>query len=188
LPGCREKPRGGLKKLNKDGWFHYSARFLRQLEHHVIIPARAIPDAETRLHTIIRNHLRIITAGATAKSTWRGNPVTIVIDETGGLTPAQRRKIDRRKRAYVELLREKLRQLRRDEKLHVLDETVAVCSLLGTMLWVARWYNPLGRLNAEQIAEEILNLAVGGLLQQPSAAAKRPARHMALSTNSSGQR
>ncbi len=141
-----------------------------QLERHVVTPARAIPDAETRLRAIIRNHVGIITNGASTKgagkSAGRGNPVTIAVDETGGLSKTQRRKLDQRKRAYVELIRDTLRQLQQEEKLRALDATVAAFSLLGTMLWVARWYEPQGRLNAAQIAEEILNLALGGLLQR----------------------
>ena len=143
---------------------------LDQLERHVVRPARAIPDAETRLRAIIRNHVGIITGGANG----RGNPVTIAVDETGGLSKTQRRKIDRRKRAYVDLIRDTLRQLQQEDKLRALDETVAAFSLLGTMLWVARWYAPQGRLNAEQIAAEILNLALGGLLQ--CAPARKPTR------------
>ena len=148
-----------------------------QLERHVSTPARAIPDAETRLRAIIRNHIGIITGGATKKSAGRGNPVTIVVEETGGLSKIQRRKIDQRKRAYVELIRDTLRQLQRENKLRALDETVAAFSLLGTMLWVARWYAPRGRLNAAQIAEEILNLALGGLLRVPQPYAADAAIH-----------
>jgi TetR/AcrR family transcriptional regulator, cholesterol catabolism regulator len=138
---------------------------LDQLERYVSAPARAMADAETRLHTIIRNHVRLITNGASSRSSGRGNPVTIAVDETSGLSLAQRRTIDGRKRAYVELIRDTLRQLRGEGKLRPLDETVAAFSLLGTMLWVARWYDTQGRLNAEQITEEILKLALGGLLQ-----------------------
>ncbi|MBI3423086.1 MAG: TetR/AcrR family transcriptional regulator [Acidobacteria bacterium] len=141
---------------------------LDRLEEHVSTPARACADAETRLQSIIRNHVALITAGASTnspgKSAGRGNPVTIVVDETGGLNKTQRRRIDERKRAYVELLRDTLWQLKHEGKLRALDETVAAFSLLGTMLWVARWYDPNGRLSAAALTEEILNLVLGGLL------------------------
>ncbi|NOT58612.1 MAG: TetR/AcrR family transcriptional regulator [Acidobacteria bacterium] len=161
---------------------------LDQLERHVIKPARAIPDAEARLHTIIRNHVRLITNGASTKNGARGNPVTIVVDEIGGLDAAQRRQIDRRKRDYVELLRDTLRQLQHEDKLRALDATVAAFSLLGTMLWVARWYDTQGRLNAEQITEEMVKLALGGLLQKSEAAAKKRTKPSAVSTHFPHQR
>ena len=157
---------------------------LDQLERHVIRPARTMTDAETRLHGIIRNHVQLITNGASA----RGNPVTIAVDETGGLSPAQRRKIDERKRAYVELIRDTLRQLRGEGKLRPLDETVAAFSLLGTMLWVARWYDAQGRLKAEQITEEILKLALGGLLCQSDSMPAKRAKQTILSTDLLNQR
>lgn len=140
---------------------------LDRLEEHVIAPARKIADAEMRLRAIIRNHIAIITAGAAAAGQ---NPVTIVVDETGGLNPRQRREIDRRKRAYVDLLRDTLGQLKRAGRMHALDETVAAFSLLGTVLWVARWYDPRGRLPAEHVAEEILRLVLGGVLQSAATA------------------
>ncbi len=136
-----------------------------RLEERVIKPARALTDAETRLQIIIRNHVALITEGATANG---HNSVTIVVDETSGLSKTQRCRIDQRKRAYVDLIRDTLGQLQHEGKLHALDATVAAFSLLGTVLWVARWYDPNGRLNAEQIAEQILNLALGGLTRTPA--------------------
>jgi AcrR family transcriptional regulator len=135
---------------------------LDRLDTYVIIPARAIPDPEERLRAIIRNHVRLITSGSQASG---HNPVTIVVEEVGGLNAAQRRKVDGRKRVYMDLIRDTLRQLNREGKLRPLDETVAAFSLLGIILWVSRWYKPEGRLTPDQIAEEILKLAFGALLR-----------------------
>ncbi|MCI0487579.1 MAG: hypothetical protein L0229_13385, partial [Blastocatellia bacterium] len=133
-----------------------------ELDEKVIIPARAITDAEERLRAIITNHVRLITG----RSTYQGNnPVTIVVDEVAGLRAAHRRKIDQRKRAYVDLVRDTLKQLREEEKLSDIDVTAAAFSLLGMILWLARWYNPSGRLTPDQIVEEIAKIALGGLLR-----------------------
>jgi AcrR family transcriptional regulator len=143
---------------------------LDRLETYVIIPARAIPDAEERLRAIIRNHVRLITSGSQASG---HNPVTIVVEEVGGLNVAQRRKVDGRKRVYMDLIRDTLRQLNREGKLRPLDETVAAFSLLGIILWVSRWYKPEGRLTPDQIAEEILKLAFGALLRPQARLGRR---------------
>ena len=135
---------------------------LDQLDEEVIIPARAIADAEERLRTIITNHVQLITGHSTQQG---NNPVTIVVDEVAGLRTAHRRKIDERKRAYVELVRDTLKQLQREDKLCKVDVTAAAFSMLGMILWLARWYNPNGRLTPDQIAEEITNIALGGLLR-----------------------
>jgi AcrR family transcriptional regulator len=133
-----------------------------ELDEEVITPARAIEDAEQRLRAIITNHVQLITRRSTPQG---NNPVTIVIEEVAGLTRAHRRKIDQRKRAYVELIRDTLNRLKEEGKLSQVDVTTASFSLLGMILWLSRWYNPEGRLGPEQIAEQITTISLGGLLR-----------------------
>ena len=140
------------------------------LDEQVIIPAREVEDAEQRLHTIITNHVQLITSRSTPQG---NNPVTIIVDEVAGLTAAHRRKIDQRKRAYVDLVRETLEELKAEGKLCEVDVTTASFSLLGMILWLSRWYNPGGRLGPEQIAEEITKIALGGLLRSGSARSRQ---------------
>lgn len=132
------------------------------LDEQVIIPARAITDAEQRLRAIIASHVHLITSRSTK---YGYNPVTIIVDEVAGLTPAQRRKIDHRKRVYIDLVRDTLKQLHEEGKLRELDETTAAFSLLGMILWLSRWYKPEGRMTPEQIAEEVTKIALGGVLR-----------------------
>lgn len=132
------------------------------LEEQVIAPSRAIPDAEQRLRAIIARHVRLITSNSTPEG---NNPVSIVLDEVTGLTSAQRRKIDDRKRAYVELIRSTLTELKAERKLRDVDVTAASFSLLGMILWLSRWYNPKGRLTPETVAEEVTRIALGGLVR-----------------------
>ena len=132
------------------------------LEEQVIAPARAIADAEQRLRTIITNHVHLITSRSTSQG---NNPVTIVVDEVAGLTVAQRRKIDQRKRAYVDLIREALSELKESGKLRDLDVIAATFSLLGMILWLSRWYSPEGRLTPDQVSEEVTKIALSGLLR-----------------------
>lgn len=139
------------------------------LEEEVINPSREVADPEQRLRSIIAKHVHLITS----RSTTHGyNPVTIVVEETAGLTPAHRRKIDLRKRGYVDFIRDTLKQLQEGGKLRELDVTAASFSLLGMILWVSRWYNPDGRLNPDQVTDEILKIAFGGLLR-PSASSNQ---------------
>jgi AcrR family transcriptional regulator len=142
---------------------------LDSLENEVITPARAIDDAEQRLRAIIFNHSRLITD----RSMSRGNPVTILIDEAAGLTPAHRRKIDQRKRAYVDLVRGTLKELKEEGKLRNVDVTVAAFSLFGMILWLSRWYHPEGPLSPEQVADEVREIAMAGLLRPQARSAKR---------------
>ena len=133
-----------------------------RLEETVIIPARNLPDAEQRLRLIINHHALLITGGSTEKG---NNPMTVLVDEIQGLTPAHRRKIQQRKRLYLDLVRDTLRQLKAEDKLKDVDETVAAFSLFGMLLWLSRWYRPDGKLTRAQVAEEISKIALGGLLR-----------------------
>ena len=146
----------------KDLLFRIMNFGLDELDAAVIMPARAVVDAESRLRSIIHNHVRLITSHSTAQGY---NPVTIVVDEVAGLTPAHRRKIDERKRVYVDLIRETLKQLKDEGRLRDLEVTAAAFSLLGMILWLSRWYHPDGRLTPEQVADEISKMALGGLLR-----------------------
>ena len=63
---------------------------LDELDEEVITPAGSIADKGARLRFIIASHARLVTRGQGA--------ITILVDEITALTPAQSRKITRRKR------------------------------------------------------------------------------------------
>src|SRR6266851_1182369 len=109
---------------------------LDQLDREVAQPAMQIRDAETRLRFMIAMHARIVTRGHGA--------VTILVDEARALSPAQNRKITRRKRDYVDFLRATLGEMKAQRKLRDVDATVATFSLLGMINWLSRWYQPDG--------------------------------------------
>lgn len=128
---------------------------LDQLEREVANPAMKIADAETRLRFMISMHARIVVRGHEA--------VTILADETRALTPAQNRKVTRRKRAYLDLLRATLVELKGEGKLQKVDITVASFSLLGMINWLSRWYRADGPLREGQVAEQVVHFALNGL-------------------------
>ena len=133
------------------------------VDEFVIAPARDIADAEGRLRAIIINHAKLVLRRSTAQGF---NPVTVVTDEVASLSPAQRRKIDQRKREYMDLVRETLRQLQSDGKFKDdLDVTVVAFSLIGTIIWLGHWYRPDGRLSADKVANVICRMALGGILR-----------------------
>jgi AcrR family transcriptional regulator len=141
-----------------------------RLESQVITPARAIADAEQRLRSIIASHAKLIISGSGLDG---HNPVTIVVDEVAGLTNAQLQKINHRKRAYLDLVRGTLQQLKDEGKLKEVDVTVAAFSLLGMMLWLSRWFRPDGRLTTEEVVGEIGKIALGGLLRPQARLGRR---------------
>lgn len=134
---------------------------LDQLEEEVVRPALEVKDPRDRLVLIVRNHARNVLRGETG----RGNPITIVVNEAAGLTGENRKRVDARKRAYFELIRDTLGQLKKQKRLVDVDTTVAAFSIIGTILWLARWHRPDGKLSLDEIAEQVVKLTLGGVLK-----------------------
>jgi AcrR family transcriptional regulator len=140
---------------------------LDELERGVQQPAHLIDDAETRLRFMIDVHVRSVTRGHGA--------VTILVDEARALTPAQNRKVRAKKRAYFDLLRSTLEELKKEGKLRAVDVTVAAFSLLGMINWSSRWYRAGGDLDERQVAAAIVDIGLNGLIK-PAARGRRGLR------------
>src|SRR5439155_14197224 len=86
---------------------------LERVHDEVLVPVRAIRDPEVRLRQLIVRHARITTRARGA--------VTVLSDETRALPPAQRLKIERRMRIYLDLVRDALGELAKAGRLRVFD-------------------------------------------------------------------
>jgi AcrR family transcriptional regulator len=146
----------------KDLLFALMSYALDHLDQDVIIPARHIADPETRLRFIIQNHVKLITG----ENGDKGNGlISILTDELAGLTKTHRRKIIERKREYLDLVRATMNELKSEGKLKDLDTTVCAFTIFGTVMWLARWYRPGGRLKGADIADEITKIAISGMFR-----------------------
>lgn len=130
---------------------------LWELDQEVATPARAIADPAERLRFIIDAHARLVTRGQGA--------ITILVDEVTALTPAQQRKITQSKRKYFDFLRGTLDELKVAGKVQDVNTTAAAFSLLGMINWLSRWFQQGGALNEEQAAEQIVRIALHGLMR-----------------------
>ena len=126
------------------------------VERDIMEPCQDIADPEHRLQQIIRNHLMVIAE--------TGGAITILIEEVEKLSSTQKRKIIDRNRRYLELVRTALRELKQQGRLRDLDVTVAALNMFATILGVARWWDPKGRLSNRRIADEVTNFVLAGLL------------------------
>src|SRR5216683_2894106 len=145
--------------------FEITAYGLDRVRDDVILPARAVRDPEARLRQLVIRHARIATQGRGA--------IAQLVDEVRALPPPARKRVEERMRAYFDLVRGTLVQLRSAGRLRDVDPTVATFSLIGTILWLPRWFRQNGRLSQEQVANEIANIALGGLLRPRRRAVRR---------------
>lgn len=133
---------------------------LDMLEAEVVAPARALPDAEQQLRTVIQLHTQLILA--------KGIELTILLDESAGLTPEHLRLITERRVKYYKFVRSTIQQLKDEGKLRELDVTIATHNLIGQLQWLPRWYDPNGRLTREHVIAEFSKAALTALLRAGS--------------------
>jgi AcrR family transcriptional regulator len=141
---------------------------LDQVHDEVIAPVREMGDPEARLRQLVIRHARIVTRAHGA--------VASLVDETRALPPPARKKVERRMRVYFDLVRDTLAELKTAGRLRRVDPTVAAFSVLGTILWLPSWFQPDGRLTVEQVADELADIVLGGLLLPPVRARRSPRR------------
>ncbi len=157
--------------LTKGGLYHYISgkrdllyqimRFgMEMLQTEVVDTVREIDDPEEQLRTLIRLHVQLIATGKGA--------LTTLQEETQGLEPKHRKEILAQKRAYFDFVREMLERLKRKRRLRKLDTAVATFSILGMVLFFARWYREKGKLDPAQVGDEIAEIALGGVLKDGS--------------------
>ena len=167
--------------ITKAGLYHYfdskeallfeiTAYGLDRVRDDVIAPVRGMRDPEERLRELVVRHACIATHGRGA--------VAQLVDEIRALPAANRKVLEERMRLYFDLVRDTLKELRALGRLRNVDPTVATFGLIGTILWLPRWFRQNGRLTQEQVAHQIADIALGGLLMDPDTPKKtrRPAR------------
>jgi AcrR family transcriptional regulator len=162
--------------LTKAGLYHYirgkqdllfqiMSYGMDMVDQDVIAPAKQVPDAAERLETIISRHSKRILEV--------GGAVSILLDEMYALTPAHRRAIKARKRAYFELIRQTLEKLSTDGKLRDVSPTVATFCLFGMLSWLSRWYRRDGKLSSEQVLNDVVEAALNSVLKESARSSHR---------------
>jgi TetR/AcrR family transcriptional regulator, cholesterol catabolism regulator len=135
------------------------------LDHDVVKPTQGIADPEERLRQLIERHATLTACN----EGW----ITILLDEMHALPAAQRKKLEQRKRNYLDLVKNTLIELKKAGRLRSIDPTVATFATLGMIIWLPRWVRPGGRLSPEQVASEVAKLAMNGLLKPQPAEVRR---------------
>jgi AcrR family transcriptional regulator len=129
------------------------------LEKSTLAATLTARDNEDRLRKIINTHARMVTEESDGAFT------ILVTQETTALAPDDRRIIDHRMRAHLDLVRATLEELRNEGKLRNVDSAAASFSILGMVVWIARWFRPSGPLDSTEVANEVTDLALAAVLR-----------------------
>jgi hypothetical protein len=130
---------------------------LDSVQETVLDPAREIADAEERLRFIIRNHARLCAGG--------NHAVIIISHEVNELNFYERQEVLARRREYFDFIRNTLVELEKAGKLADVDLTTATFTLLGMIIWLARWFSPNGKMPVEKVCEDVCEMALRGILR-----------------------
>jgi AcrR family transcriptional regulator len=122
--------------------------------------AKELPEPASRLRHVLESHAAAITED--------GSAITLLVNEVEALSDNHRARIERRQRGYFDFVRATLVALQERGQLTDVDPTVAAFGVLGSVLWVARWYRTNGRLSGEEVANQIASLALRGVLKKDS--------------------
>jgi len=122
-----------------------------------------IEAPERRLRLMVDNHLRFFADNM--------KEMKVLSHEADTLTGEYRRKVNARKRGYVELCMAILRDLRPEHS--EAQIRAAAFSLFGMMNWIYNWYQPGRDLALAELAEEMSRLFLWGYLAGGSASVDR---------------
>jgi len=109
-------------------------------------------DPEARLRAFIRHHVVFFTSHM--------DEMKVLAHEEDELTGTMRTQVRRRKKEYVGLLEELLRDV---PGTHA-DPRIAAYALFGMMNWIYTWYHPAGATPPATLAEELASLFLDGYI------------------------
>ncbi len=128
------------------------------LDETVLDRVRNIEEPRERLRQTIIGHIDLIVRA-------RDQEITVILHENRSLKGAWREKINRRKRAYLEYLKELIAQAQeRSGRPALVPPTLGAFYLLGLINWLYQWYRPEGAIRQEQLEQATADFFFRGLL------------------------
>ncbi|KPK03745.1 MAG: hypothetical protein AMS20_09990 [Gemmatimonas sp. SG8_28] len=120
----------------------------------IISGARRLETASQQLAHVIREHVRVMT------DTLEGSPLAF---EITAFSPERQRKIIAARDRYERAVRKMITRGIEDGEFRPVDVKIAVFAILGSINWIARWYDPDGALKADELGRQFAAHLVGGL-------------------------
>ena len=158
----------GAVGLTKAGLYHHVGskdRLLFEIMNYgmdilretVIERVKSIADPRERLRQTIVGHIDLIVRA-------RDLELTVVLHENRSLKGALRRRINARKREYIQMLEDLIAQVQREEGNAMISPRLAAFALLGIVNWLYQWYRPDGRIKEPELARSYVDFFFRGLL------------------------
>jgi AcrR family transcriptional regulator len=123
-----------------------------------------VSDPVARLKLLIENHLNYFVNNM--------NEMKVLSHEANSITGDYFKKINSKKRQYVDLVKGLLEEIARERQVEGVDLRVATFSLFGMMNWIYNWYNPHRDVDVAGLARNMTRIFLLGFLGGGSIEAK----------------
>ena len=134
------------------------------LDEMVLLKVRDIQDAQEKLRQTMIGHINLIVRA-------RDLEVTVILHENRSLKGALRKKINLRKKKYIEYLIDLIDQVQKQAGgVPRIPPNLAAFALLGIVNWLYQWYRPEGPIKQAELAEYYADFFFRGLLGIPAPA------------------
>ena len=131
------------------------------LDETVLAPIQDIADPRERLRRTILGHIDLVVRA-------RDREITVILHENRSLKGALRRKINARKRAYIEYLEDLIARVQEQSGMPPkLSPHIAAFLVLGMINWLYQWYHGEGAVKEEEISRAYVDFFFRGLLGNP---------------------
>jgi AcrR family transcriptional regulator len=130
------------------------------LDETVLQKVKAIADPREKLKQTIIGHIDLIVRA-------RDQEITVILHENRSLKGALRKKINARKRQYIDYLEDLIRQVQQGSGKPVGPPRVAAFALLGMVNWLYQWFDPEGPVKQDELSEAFVGFFFRGLLGSP---------------------
>ncbi len=127
------------------------------LDETVLAKVMNIADPREKLRRTIIGHIDLITRA-------RDQEITVILHENRSLKGALRKKINARKKAYIDFLEDLIRQVQPDAGKGSASPRLAAFALLGMVNWLYQWFDPHGPVKQEELTEVYVDFFFRGLM------------------------
>jgi len=120
------------------------------------IDGARVDGAEERLRTLIRLHIQVVLSP-------EDREITVMLHENHPLPPALRRKINGRKKDYVQFVEHVIADVQRKRNSPPpVTPQAAAFALVGMINWIYQWYKPDGPLTGDALVEQYTEIFFRG--------------------------
>ena len=128
------------------------------LDETVLQRVKQIADPREKLRQTIIGHIDLIVRA-------RDLEITVILHENRSLKGALRKKINARKREYIDYLEDLIRKVQEQEGVKPQPPTALTAfALLGMINWLYQWYHTEGPVKQAELAEYFVDFFFRGLL------------------------